>query len=72
MFSKKESAICLNIDEAYFVFGPSLRLQSKDDSYLEENESEKSQPYDDSNAFNIFFNSLKLRKKEKTNYQTRQ
>lgn len=40
-----------------------MRVISKDDSYLKENDSELLEPYDEHNAFNIFTNNLKLRKK---------
>ena len=41
-----------------------MRMTSKDDSYLEETEQELLQPYDQNNAFNIYNNNLKLRKKQ--------
>ena len=42
-----------------------MRVISKDDSYLQESEKELCEPYDETNAFNIFSNNLKLRKKTK-------
>ena len=54
----------VNLDEVYFIVGPSLRMRSKDDSYLAETEEELLQPYDQNNCFNIFSNNLKLRKKK--------
>ena len=42
-----------------------MRVISKDDSYLQESEKELCEPYDETNAFNIFNNNLKLRKKTK-------
>ena len=46
-----------------------MRVLSKDDSYLQESEKELCEPYDETNAFNIFNNNLKLRKKTKENPQ---
>ena len=46
-----------------------MRAISKDDSYLAESEKELCEPYDETNAFNIFSNNLKLRKKTKENPQ---
>ena len=57
--------IVVNLDEVYFIVGPSLRMRSKDDSYLAETEQELMQPYDHNNCFNIFSNNLKLKKKNK-------
>ncbi len=54
----------VNLDEVYFIVGPSLRMRSKDDSYLAETEQELMQPYDHNNCFNIFSNNLKLKKKK--------
>ena len=56
--------IVVNLDEVYFIVGPSLRMRSKDDSYLAETEQELMQPYDHNNCFNIFSNNLKLKKKK--------
>ena len=47
--------------------GPSVRIVSKDDSYLKESEQELLEPYDENNGFNIFTNNLKLRKKQRIN-----
>ena len=54
----------VNLDEVYFIIGPSLRMTSKDDSYIAETEKELLQPYDHNNGFNIFSNNLKLKKKK--------
>ena len=56
--------VCL--ENAFFILGPTLRVVSKDDSYLQENEKELLEPYDEHNAFNIFSNNLKLRKKTRS------
>ena len=53
----------IELDSAFFIIGPSMRVMSKDDSYLQESEKEMLESYDDNNAFNIFTNNLKLRKK---------
>ena len=53
----------ITLDNAFFILGPSLRTVSKDDSYLQESEKEMLESYDENNAFNIFSNNLKLRKK---------
>jgi len=53
----------VTLENAFFIIGPSMRVISKDDSYLKENDSELLEPYDEHNAFNIFTNNLKLRKK---------
>lgn len=63
LFSSGAQNVVANLDEVYFIVGPSLRMTSKDDSYLAETEAELLQPYDQNNAFNIFSNNLKLRKK---------
>ena len=55
----------ITLDNAFFIIGPSMRVQSRDESYLQETELEMIYPYDDNNAFNIFHNNLKLRKKSK-------
>ena len=40
-----------------------MRMISKDESYLQETEQELVEHYDENNAFNIFTNNLKLKKK---------
>ena len=55
----------ISIENAFFIIGPTMRVISKDDSYLQESEKELCEPYDETNAFNIFNNNLKLRKKAK-------
>jgi len=44
-----------------------MKNNSKDDSFIEETETELLEPYDENNCFNIFNNNLKLRKKRKVN-----
>ena len=63
MFSSDANALHISLENVFFIFGPSLRVVSKDDSYLQEGEKELLEPYDENNAFNIFSNNLKLRKK---------
>ena len=50
-----------------FIFGPCMKNNSKNDSFLEENEQELMEPYEDNNCFNIFTNNLKLRKRPQLN-----
>ena len=70
MFSKgSANAMQISLDNAFFIIGPSMRVQSRDESYLQENEQEMLYPYDDNNAFNIFQNNLKLRKKPRNTDQ---
>ena len=66
LFSAGSQDLAVNLDEVFFIVGPSMRMTSKDDSYLEETEQELLQPYDQHNCFNIFSNNLKLRKKQKS------
>ena len=66
MFSSDSNAIHISLENVFFIFGPSLRVVSKDDSYLQEGEKELLEPYDENNAFNIFSNNLKLRKKSRS------
>ena len=54
----------ITLDEVYFILSPTMRLNSKDDSYLQENDDELVEPYDSNNCFDIFQNNLKLRKKK--------
>lgn len=63
MFSSDSQSMHVTLENAFFIIGPSMRVISKDDSYLKENDSELLEPYDEHNAFNIFTNNLKLRKK---------
>ena len=65
MFSSDSNALHVSLENVFFIFGPSLRVVSKDDSYLQEGEKELLEPYDENNAFNIFSNNLKLRKKSR-------
>ena len=64
MFSSDAGSMNISLDNVFFIFGPSLRTISKDDSYLQESEKEMLESYDENNAFNIFSNNLKLRKKQ--------
>lgn len=57
--------ISVKLSDVYFVFGGSMKNNSHDDSFIEETEEEKLEPYDENNCFNIFNNNLKLRKKRK-------
>ena len=63
LFSSDTNSLNIAVESAFFIFGPSLRTVSKDDSYLQESEKEMLESYDENNAFNIFTNNLKLRKK---------
>ena len=65
MFSSDANSMNISIENAFFIIGPSMRVISKDDSYLQESEKELCEPYDETNAFNIFANNLKLKKKPK-------
>ena len=53
----------ITLENVFFIIGPTMRIISKDDSYLQESDHELLEPYDENNAFNIFTNNLKLRKK---------
>lgn len=53
----------VSLENVFFIVGPSVRVVSKDDSYLKESDQELQEPYDENNGFNIFTNNLKLRKK---------
>ena len=64
MFSSDAGSMNITLDNVFFILGPSLRTISKDDSYLQESEQEMLESYDENNAFNIFSNNLKLRKKQ--------
>ena len=63
MFSSDAQSLQLSLENVFFILGPSMRVISKDDSYLQESEQELLEPYDENNAFNVFTNNLKLRKK---------
>ena len=63
LFSSDTNSLNISVESAFFILGPSLRTVSKDDSYLQESEKEMLESYDENNAFNIFTNNLKLRKK---------
>ena len=63
MFSSDVNSMHIVLDNVFFIVGPSIRVVSKDDSYLHESEKELLEPYDENNGFNIFTNNLKLRKK---------
>ena len=63
MFSSDVNSMDITLDEVFFIMGPSMRVVSKDDSYLKETDQEMLEPYDENNGFNIFTNNLKLRKK---------
>ena len=63
LFSSDANSLNISVENAFFILGPSLRTVSKDDSYLKESEKEMLESYDENNAFNIFTNNLKLRKK---------
>ena len=63
LFSSDANSLNISVESAFFILGPSLRTVSKDDSYLQESEKEMLESYDENNAFNIFTNNLKLRKK---------
>ena len=63
LFSSDANSLNISVENAFFILGPSLRTVSKDDSYLQESEKEMLESYDENNAFNIFTNNLKLRKK---------
>ena len=65
MFSSDASQMDISLENVFFIIGPSVRVVSKDDSYLKESEQELLEPYDENNAFNIFTNNLKLRKKQR-------
>ena len=67
LFSSDTNSLNISVENAFFIFGPSLRTVSKDDSYLQESEKEMLESYDENNAFNIFTNNLKLRKKGQQN-----
>jgi hypothetical protein len=49
------------IDELYIVVGPSLHFRSTMDDYIPASE-DLITPYDDSNMYNIFTNSLQVKK----------
>ena len=57
----------VNIDELFIILGPSSSIASNDESYLEESEANLEDSYDESNMFNIFEHSLKLKKKSGKN-----
>ena len=38
MFSKDASSMQISLDNAFFIIGPSMRVLSKDESYLQETE----------------------------------
>ena len=63
MFSSDANSMNISLQNVFFIIGPTMRILSKDDSYLHETEQELLRPYDENNAFNIFTNNLKLRKK---------
>ena len=65
MFSNDSSAnsVHITLDNAFFIIGPTMRIQSRDESFLVESEEELLQSYDENNGFNIFTNNLKLRRK---------
>ena len=63
MFSSDVPQIDVTLHDAYFILSPTMRMNSKDDSYLQETEEELLEPYDHNNCFNIFSNNLKLKKK---------
>ena len=67
MFSNDSSAnsVHITLDNAFFIIGPTMRIQSRDESFLVESEEELLQSYDENNGFNIFTNNLKLRRKQK-------
>ena len=67
LFSSDANSLNISVENAFFILGPSLRTVSKDDSYLKESEKEMLESYDENNAFNIFTNNLKLRKKGQQN-----
>ena len=67
IFSKDSNSMNVILDNVFFIVGPSIRVVSKDDSYLKESDKELLELYDENNGFNIFSNNLKLRKKQRTN-----
>lgn len=65
-FSNNDNqTISIKLSDVYFIFGASMKNNSHDDSFIQENEEELMEPYDELNCFNIFSNNLKLRKKRK-------
>jgi len=66
MFSSDAGQLEIHLENVFFIVGPSMRTVSNDDSYLKETEQELLEHYDENNAFNIFSNNLKLRKKTGT------
>ena len=64
MFSSDIPNMDITLDDVNFILSPTMRMNSKDDSYLKESEEELKEPYDETNCFNIFTNNLKLRKKQ--------
>ena len=63
--SSDNQTINVKLSDVYFIFGPQLKHNSHNDSFIEETEAEMAEAYDENNCFNIFSNNLKLRKKRK-------
>lgn len=53
----------LVLDELFLVLGASLNSLSHDESYLEQNQEDLDESYDENNMYNIFEHQLKLKKK---------
>ena len=56
------SPLDLEIDDAYFVLGPSMFFRSNDESYIEEGEEDLlNTSYDSTNGFNVFEHEMKIK-----------
>lgn len=53
----------INIDDLFIILGSNINIVSHNESYIDENEQNIEDSYDDGNMFNIFEHQLKIKKK---------
>lgn len=54
----------VNIEDLFIILGPNLSVVSQNESYIEEDQNNLEESYDEGNMFNIFEHQLKLKRKD--------